>query len=118
MRVIDDEPCLVFECPACFDKRAIRQQLFSQTAGVGQDVHRFLRQQDQQGVFWFMLACLREVKELAGRWTRMWTGMIPIELLYAQLVFSCESWGLALASPPRNSRLHIHQYWSALSQRW
>ena len=64
MRVVGDEQNLVFECPAFFDGRVIRQHLFS--PGVGQDMHRFLLQLDQQGVFWCICDCLREVKESAG----------------------------------------------------
>ena len=63
MHVVDDEQHLVFECPAFSSARAIRPHLFS---GVPHDMNCFLRQQDQQGVFWFILDCLREAKELAG----------------------------------------------------
>ena len=44
MHVVDHEQHLAFECPAFSHERAIRQQ----------------------GVFWFIFDCLREVKELAG----------------------------------------------------
>ena len=63
MRVVDDERHLVFECPAFESIRAARQNLFS--AQVGLDMGRFMRQRDQQGVFWCVLNCLREVKDLA-----------------------------------------------------
>ena len=83
---------------------------------------RQLRQHDQQRVSWFILDCLREVKELAGLDISLdvdvgvpcsATRMTPIELLYAcaacmSAVSFGRGWRLALASPPRNSRLRIH----------
>ena len=63
MRVIDDERHLVFECPAFESIRAAKRQLFS--AQVGLDMRCFMGQRDQEGVFWYVLDCLREVKDLA-----------------------------------------------------
>ena len=41
---------------------AARRQLF--TTEVGLDMRCFMSQRDQEGVFWFILDCLREVEEL------------------------------------------------------
>ena len=63
MGIIDDERHLVFECAAFDWLRASRRELFS--ARVGLDMKRFMEQGDQQGVFWHVLNCLREVEDLA-----------------------------------------------------
>ena len=63
MNVVDDEKHLVFECPAFLHLRAARHELFS--AAIGDDVRAFMRQEDQQSVFWHVLNCIRESEDLA-----------------------------------------------------
>ncbi len=63
MQVIDDERHLVFECSAFDHFRAARRDLFS--VEVGEDMRCFMRQRNQKGVFWYVMTCLREIRELA-----------------------------------------------------
>lgn len=63
MHAVDDEWHLVYECPALQHLRLARQHLYSD--GEADDLSAFMRQGDQAGVFWHILACLREVTELS-----------------------------------------------------
>ena len=63
MGVIDDERHLVFECSYFEHIRAARRSLFS--AAVGEDMMCFMRQRDQKGVFWYIVAYLRAVANIA-----------------------------------------------------
>ena len=51
---------MLFECSAFDAIRAARSSLFADA--IGQDVHAFMAQPDQGGVFWFVCDCLRVVR--------------------------------------------------------
>ena len=63
MQVVDDERHLVFECPAFDHFRTARPDLFS--VEVGEDMRCFMRQRNQKGVFWYVMTCLREIRDMA-----------------------------------------------------
>ena len=79
MRVIDDERHLVFECPAFESIRVAKRNLF--TAQVGLDMHRFMQQRDQEGVFWYVLSCLRAMEDLADVDRSLDVDIVPPEQL-------------------------------------
>ena len=59
MRAVDDVWHFIYDCPALQHLRLGRQNLFSGTQA--HDMAAFMKQRDQEGVFFYVLQCLREV---------------------------------------------------------
>ena len=61
MHQVDDECHMIFDCSALDAIRAASSSLFADANNIGQDMHAFMGQSDQRGVFWFVCDCLRVV---------------------------------------------------------